>query len=75
MCKTCKHINTTGLKNAVICAVNRKVSVILSKICNVTINVNLINFTNKTCEDVNILTMTQQDRNTSEWSTGTIYSQ
>jgi hypothetical protein len=75
MSKTCKHFNKTGLSNAVIQVVDRKGSVILTKICIVTTNVNLINFTNKTCVDVNILTMTQQDRNTSEWSTGTIYSQ
>jgi len=58
------------MNNAVIQAVNRKGSVILTKICIVTTNVNLINFTNKTCEGVNILTMTQRDRNMSEWSTG-----
>jgi len=75
MCKTCKRINKTGLNNAVIHAVNRTGSVILTKICIVTINVNLINFTNKTCENVNILTMTHQDRNTSEWSTCIIYRQ
>jgi len=75
MSKTCKHFKKRDLSNAVIQVVNTKSSVILTKICIVTTNVNLTNFTNKTCVDVNILTMTPQDRNTSEWSTGTIYSQ
>jgi hypothetical protein len=75
MSKTCKHFKNTDLSNAVIQVVNRKGYGILTKICIVTINVTLINFTNKICVDVNILTMTQQDRNTSEWSTDTTYSQ
>lgn len=67
-------MNKTDLSTAIIqIDTQHKRSVILTRICTVITNVNLVNFTNKT--GVYLLTMTQQDRNTSEWSTGTIYTQ